>query len=223
MPQSIVLLKRLEALRLSYGGVAAICKRRLLEQLRTRRFNSANAVLRYHEVLCWLAAYPDDSAILALVHAALTSFARRTDLARFRINLGNSGIAGTAIRYNFFWMMSRWLVEEMPQRLVLDWDSGDFEPRLRAVLPLLLGWNQAEAARRSAFPVRKLIDHVRGDESAAVFVLNAIGNLPGDTFTREHLHDALDPAYTLQPAAGFPSRTTAHHARAAGVSQGTTA
>lgn len=214
MPQSIVLLKRLEALRLSYGGVAATRKRRLLEQLRVRRFNSTKAVMRYHEVLCWLAAYPDDSAILALVRTELTAFARRADLARFRVDLVNSGIAGTAIHYKFFWMMARWLLEEMPQRLVLDWDGSDFEPRLRAVLPLMLGWNQAEAARRAAFALRTLIDHVRGTESDAVFVLNAIANLPGDTFTREHLHDAIDPAYTLQPAAGFPSRTTAHHQRA---------
>lgn len=214
MPSATLLLKRLEALRLAYGEPAAARKLALLGQLRQRRFKTAASLVRYHEALCWLVAYPDDAKLLAAARAELTRFAQRADLAQFRSELFNSGIAGTVTYCNFFWMMSHWLAREFPDRLKLDWVGTDFETRLRSALPLLPGWGQAEAAKRSDLPVRKVLDRLRGDAPDAVWLVKAIGKLPGSTFTHEQLHDSIDPAYALAPGPAFPSRTAAQHPRA---------
>ena len=205
-------LRRLEALRLEYGAGAR--KREILAQLRGARFGSPAMLTRYHEILCFLAAYPDDARLLAAVRRELRAFSRRPDLARWRAALADSGIAGTATHYNFFWMMARWLAVRFPRRLCIDWSAPGFESRLKAALPLLLPWHQAEAVKRSALPVRKLVERLRGDLPDAVFLARAIEGMAGDSFTREHVHDSIDAAFVLAPAPGVPSRTLACHAAA---------
>ena len=207
-------LRRIEALRLRYDPRMAVEKRALLALLKGARFGRADLLLRYHEALCFMAAYPDDARLLALVRRELAAFAHRPELARFGDELADSGVAGSATRYNYFWMMSRWLAERFPRRLALDWSRPEFVGRLGAALPLLLGWTEAEAVRRSPLDLRAILDGLRGAESDAVFVLRRIAQLPGDDRTREHFHDAIDSAYVLAPAPGFPSRTLARHAAA---------
>lgn len=207
-------LRRLEALRLAYGAEAAARKATLLGKLTGRHCASAASLVRYHEILCWMAAYPDDRRLLDRVMGELRRFALRADLARFRDALGDSGIAGTTTRYPFFWMMARWLAVRHPRRLRLDWDRAEFDARLRAALPLLLPGLVAEAVKRSPRQGQALIDRLRGPDSDAVFIARSIERLPGDTFTREHLHDSIDAAYVLAPGMAGPSRTLAWHGAA---------
>ena len=205
------LLRRLEALRLDHGAASADAKRATLAGLAGARFGNADLVLRYHEILCTMAAYPDDRVLLAAVRRELRGFARRADLARFRDQLADSGIAGTATGYNFFWMMGRYLAARFPRRYRINWDAPEFELRLKAALPLLLPWHEAEATKRSALPSRAIIERLRGRLSDAVFLTQAIERIAGDNFVREHVHDSIDCAYILSPGAGFPSRTHAQH------------
>ena len=208
-------LARLEGLRLEYGALAARRKLVLLEQLAPLTFARADLLARYHEALCFCAAYPDHPQLLKVVRRALAGFSARSDLARFRDALADSGIAGTATHYNYFWMMARWLVERLPRRLALDWTMPAFSARLAAGLPLLLPCLEAEAVRRSPLEPQALIDRLRGRETDARFLLRRIAGMAGDDFTREHFHDAIDSAYVVMPGPGFPSRTLACHGRAA--------
>lgn len=207
-------LRQLEALRLEFGAGAAARKLTVLALLAPLRFSRADQLLRYHEALCFMAAYPDNPRLLGAVRRALAEFPRRTDLARLKDALASSGIAGTPTHYNFFWMMSRWLAGRFPHRLVLDWEVKESAPRLAAALPVLLPWLKAEAVKRSSLDLRVLIERLRGGQTDAAFLLRAIAALPGDDFTREHFHDAIDSAYTLGAAPGFPSRTLARHTNA---------
>ena len=111
-------------------------------------------------------------------------------------------------------MMARWLAPRFPRRLRIDWSAPGFESRLNAAMPLLLPWHQAEAVRRSALPVRTLVDRLRGDVTDAAFLAQAVEGIAGDSFTREHIFDSIDAAFVLVPAHGFPSRTLACHAAA---------
>ena len=207
-------LRRLEALRLQYGGDAGTRKRELLAQLRGASFGSAATLTRYHEILCFIAAYPDDARLLAAVRRESRAFSRRPDLARWRAALADSGMAGTATHYNYFWMKARWLALRFPRRFRVNWSVPEFEARLKAALPLLLPWHQAEAVKRSALPLRVIVDRLRGNLTDAAFLAQAIEGMAGDSFAREHIHDSIDAAFVLQPGHGFPSRTLAWHAAA---------
>src|SRR5687768_12206517 len=92
------LLRSLEQTKAAFGGNAPAQKLALLEALDRARMPTAATVLRLHEALCFLRAYPDDQAVLDQVAAMLQHFDRRRDLRAHRRALADSGIAGTAIR-----------------------------------------------------------------------------------------------------------------------------
>jgi hypothetical protein len=202
-------LRRLEKIHREYGDARSAEKVALVRALDRAHLPSARAVLRLHEILLYLRAFPDDPAVLHAVERALTRFGARRDLVRFRGALAGSGIAGAELRYRFFWPMARWLAGRWPERL--DY-ADELEPPLRAALPLLAGALEAEAIRRSERGTRSILDRLRGTRTAATWVVGRIGALPADEAVRESIHDAIDAPYVLAPERGAPSRTLAHRA-----------
>jgi hypothetical protein len=203
-------LARLHRMHRAFGGAAATEKRALIARIDRSRLRSAAQVLRFHEILLYLRTYPDDAMLLAETERALGRFSRRADLRRCRAALADTGIGGTAIHYRFFWAMARWLAMRWPDRLRYDpgrWD--DFEPRLRAALPLLSTWIEGEAIRRSEADTRAILDRLRGLTTGASYVVRRIGRLGGGSRVQESVHDGIDAAYVLHPGAGGPSRTEA--------------
>src|SRR5450755_1425063 len=73
-------LAALERRRLEFGPVVAEEKLALLKQLAHTRLGSARAVMRLHEALCFIRAYPHDAAVLAQVQTMLAALDRRSDL-----------------------------------------------------------------------------------------------------------------------------------------------
>src|SRR3990172_7011442 len=122
----------------SRGPASAEAKLALLMRLEHRRLRTARAVIRLHEILCFLRAYPDNARVLAQTERMLGNFHRRFDLRRHRAALSDSGIAGTAITYRFYWSTAHWLARRWPEWF--QFDRGDIEPaeRGRAGLPLLV-------------------------------------------------------------------------------------
>ena len=196
---SISALTRLEKLRLDFSPAAAPDKLRLIGILRKAQLPSASAVRRLHEILCWMRAYPDDESVLAAADAALRTFSARKDLRRFQAKLADTGIAGTAIHYHFFWPMALWLGSRWPALLHFDRDCGEGEDWLRSAWPVALPSLQAEAAKRSEESPFSILDSLRGSTSDAVFFVQGIDRTAGDTLARETLHDVLQPAYVLEP------------------------
>lgn len=154
-------------------------------------------------------AYPDDESVLAAADAALRTFSARKDLRRFQAKLADTGIAGTAIHYHFFWPMALWLGSRWPALLHFDRDCGEGEDWLRSAWPVALPALQAEAAKRSEESPFSILDSLRGSTSDAVFFVQGIDRTAGDTLARETLHDVLQPAYVLKPGDDSPSRTQA--------------
>ena len=205
-------LRLLEKVHREYGSGRAAEKAALIRAVGREILPSAGSVLKLHEILLYLRAFPDDRAVLHAVEGALGSFPRRRDVARFRRVLAGSGIAGTAVRYRFFWPMARWLAARWPERLDYAEDAfSEFEPRLRAALPVLAGGIAAEAIRRTERETAAILDRVRGKRTAATWVVDRIGALRASEEVRETIHDTIDATYVLAPGTRGPSRTLAHY------------
>ncbi len=191
-----------------FGPDAAPRKLVLLKALSQAHMINADAVLRLHETLCFMRAYPDDAAVQAQVASMLRRFDKRADLKEHRDALVDSGIAGTAIHYRFFHGQAQWLAQHWPAQLRLDRDDAEPEDRLaRALLPLLTP-TETQALVELKLPGFKALDLVRGPrETDAVFLLRLIAAMPGNDLTREAFSDALDAAYVLTPGPATPSRT----------------
>lgn len=209
------ILGALERSRDHYGAGCAEAKLALLRRLERAELRSARAVWRLHELLCFLRAYPDDAGLLAQVERMLARFAGRADLSRAREALTDTGIAGTAIRYRFFWSTLRWLARRWPERLAIDRSETEVADKLASALPLLLTWAEAAALKELEPPAFAAIDRLRArGESDAAFLARRIAAMPGDAFTREAFHDAIEPTYELNPGPDTPARTRAKHAAA---------
>lgn len=203
-------LSRLEALRTTYGGRAARTRLDLLRRLDATRLASAKHVERLHEALCFLRTYPDDQRVASRVMRMLTAFDRRADLRQFRDELADTGIAGTAIHYRFFWSTALWLARRWPDRLRLERDDADAAERLDKALPLVLPQVATEWYNAGTVPALPAIDRLRGPSTDATYLVTHLARMPGDGFTREAFADALDLPFVLSPGRGTPSRTLAH-------------
>lgn len=188
----------------------------LLTVLGRARLSTPRQLLRLHELLCYLDAYPDDRRVRARVRRMLRTFRERPDLHRHRRALAGSGIAGTDTPYRFFWPTAQWITENWPGALVLDRDDTQAVRDLLAVLPSLLDPLQAEWLVREhaqdLAPVDRLIPAGMTD---ADFVNSLIAAMPGDEFTREALGDRLDLSFVLRAGRATPERTTARFGREA--------
>ena len=213
-PESTVTttLRALERVRADYGGGAAATKLSLLHGLAARRLETAGQVVRLHEALCFLRAYPDDRRVLAQVERMLARFDRRRDLARHRARLASTGIAGTEIRFRFFAAMANWLARRWPRQLAVDWKQFDHRDELERLLPLLVHYGESPALDEYDFTLEEWLRKFRGPgETDATFLIRRFEALRMDGFAREALYDGLDVPMVLAPSRDGPSRTRARY------------
>lgn len=208
-------LRRLEALQAEFGPDRAEEKLALLDGLSRARTGSSAAVLRLHECLCFLRAYPDDARVLARVEELLDGFEHRPDLRAHAAQLENSGIAGTAIVYPFFTQMARWLAARWPDALRVAWDEFESQERLEGFLQELLLYGESPGLDEWSNPMREWCARLkRRDETDAAFLVRRFAALPVGATLSEWLYQEMGLTLSLAPRPGTPSRT---HARAAGL------
>jgi len=215
MRAAATLLDELERLRLEFGGDVAARKCELLDAFRRLQLRTAGQVLRLHDALCFMRAYPDAPEVLQRVEQMLAGFSCRRDLARHRRALADSGIAGTSIAFRFFWPQAQWLASRWGTKLTIVWRDFEGRDRLGNLLPLLTHFSETPALDELAYNTRQWVTRLKGpDESDASFVARRFTALPMDSFAREKLYDQLDPPLRLSPGPDTPSRTSAYMAPA---------
>jgi hypothetical protein len=137
------LLDRLDGWKRRFQPASAGQLERLLAQLATRRFTDPAALIRLHETLLFLRAYPLTPAVGRLADAILFSFAAR--IAPLEDDLGAfeepevSGIAGTSFAAVFSYEVARRLAALHPRNIeIACHDQIDkLGPVLARFLPLL--------------------------------------------------------------------------------------
>jgi hypothetical protein len=203
-------LRALERIAHEYGEGGAKQKLALLARLERANLTRPGDVLRLHEALCFLRAYPDDRAVLEIVERLLAAFAQRPDLRRHARALADSGIAGTVIHFRFFSPTAQWLARHWPDQLQVDWGEFSNDGDLGDLLPLLTHPSEQPGLDEFEFEVRDWVQRLKGsNETDAAFLLRRFAALEMDEFARETLYDKLDPPLALAPGAGTPARTSA--------------
>ncbi len=207
-------LAQLEKLRNRHDEQSKNEKLLLLTSLQNRRFTGAEQIERFHDLLCFFRAYPDNAEILSRVDQCLDTFSSRSDLHRYRNELASSGIAGTPIDYRFFYPMAVWLTKHWGEYLHIDWPEIDDPEKLMAIIPLLTSYGESAQFDDFEFSAREWLQRLKGqDETDAGFLIKRINTLYRNAFEREALHDNLNLAFRLMPGPDTPSMT---HARVLG-------
>ncbi|MEE8384913.1 MAG: hypothetical protein V3S01_03240, partial [Dehalococcoidia bacterium] len=211
--RATAILGELDRLKTEYGNTARQRKLALLRMLANRRLPRAKEVLRLHENLCFLRAYPDDAEVLAKVERMLAGFAGRGDLRRHRRQLVNTGISGTTIEFSFFTATAEWLARRWGKQLTIDWPEFERQDRLERLLPLLALYCETPGLDEYAFEVREWIQRMKGpDQTDAAFLMRRLGQLRMDSFTRETLFEDLEMPLRLSPGPDTPARTREKYA-----------
>src|SRR5450759_4579705 len=138
-------LSKLEASKLSYIAGTALRTEKLLASLRAVQFDSAEPLIRFHDVLLFLRAFPQsrkvallaDDLLTGIVHQVERLQASGADMELFD-DEAFSGIAGTTISDKFTYDVARWLVQRYPKQLTVEWNFAEQSRQMAATLPCLI-------------------------------------------------------------------------------------
>jgi hypothetical protein len=138
-------LDRLAGLMRRFEPGNSLRAQKLLAQLGRRRFPDAASLIRFHEILLFLRAYPHTPAIRRSSEELLASFHQRvTHLRASGATVSAfaeprvSGIAGTAFSAIWGYDIARYLAARYPSRVEIDWDGYEGEEQLVSVLKSFL-------------------------------------------------------------------------------------
>jgi hypothetical protein len=138
------LLDQLDELKSRFGSREHQSLERILSRLARLTLGDAETLIRLHETLLFLCAYPQSAPVRQLAEALLKSFAKRVDTLRdadAELDVLEhpevSGIAGMAVSDTFGYYIVRWLAKSRRQqdRLALDWEWFEDENRLAETWP----------------------------------------------------------------------------------------
>src|SRR5262249_17382371 len=131
------LLTRLEQTKHRFDEASAAVVVDLLSAISSVRFDDAGNLIRFHEALLFLRAYPHSSRVLSVVERNLHSFHRRVvllrnsnaDMTPFDY-IENSGIAGTTLSGTWSYGIVSFLRRRHARDAEVDWDRFDKQSRL---------------------------------------------------------------------------------------------
>jgi hypothetical protein len=207
----LTLLERLESWKARFGSADPAPLERLLESLSHRRFRTSAELIRLHETLLFLRAYPASRGVARLADAILHSFAKRIeqdcpDLTPFEES-EISGIDGTSLSAVFSYEVASHLAESHPRNLEIAWDRHDEADRLGPVLAEFLPMFREDWPVEAHVPFSDWIAAARGRHGSDLgWLLAQFDRLPVEPRERSALYELLQLPLTWR-VAGRTSRS----------------
>ncbi len=207
------LLAKLERAKRERPGAAGTV--RLLRSLRRRDFPDAESLIRFHDTLLFLRAYPHSRAVMRLSDAILSGFGSRVErLAASGGDLSDfdhpevSGIAGTTVTTDYSYDVVLWLKKQFGRRVTIDWEEHEATDRLRAAWPAFLPLLEEEALEDANVPyLDYLRKALRRGEDDLSWLLLRIDALPLTDSEKTEKYDALGLSVRWELGASRATRT----------------
>ncbi|MGO9086058.1 MAG: hypothetical protein ACLQBK_12590 [Candidatus Sulfotelmatobacter sp.] len=208
MPSTLnALLARLEGAKSHFGRGAAAETKQLLDQLSAHDFKEAPSLLRFHEALLFLRAFPQARQIVAQTEKLLNRFHERVERLRdFGADMSafddfdTSGIAGTTMQDALNFEAARWLVRRIPRHVEIAWDDywedSQAERALASTWPRLIPLLREDSDVEANIPWRRWLDSARGRENDLAWLIRRFERLPvsdrvNPDRERDELYDLL--------------------------------
>jgi len=159
------LLTQLEECRYRFGRGDGTRVVSLLTALNKQRFPDTKSLIRFHEALMFLRAFPQGPNVVRKTESLLNTFWKQVealrksgaDMSAFE-PLEVSGIAGTQMSDMLSFDVARWLVARLPGKVEIDWDEWDEGRVMGAILPRFLPLLEDDAFVEADTPWRKWIE-----------------------------------------------------------------
>src|ERR1035438_2900133 len=135
MPDNTLIrqLTELEASRYRFGHNQAASVVKLINQINTANISNPSLLIRFHETLLFLRAFPQAPSVLRAAERILNNFHKKVEaLTKAAADMDDfdtfefSGIAGTQMEDTLSFDVASWLVSRMPGEVEIAWDN--YEP-----------------------------------------------------------------------------------------------
>jgi hypothetical protein len=191
------LLTRLEQCRYRFGTGDGTRVVRLLSQLSRQYFADVPSLIRFHEALLFLRAFPHGSRVVRKSEKLLRSFAQRVeqlqqagaDMAQFD-PLEVSGIAGSSMEDALSFNVVRWLVRRLPGKVEVVWKDYDEERVLADIWPRFMPLLEEDGYVEANVPWRRWLATASRNKNAE-WLVRRFEQLPVPETGKSQLYDAL--------------------------------
>ena len=190
------MLDQLDELKTKFGPAEARRVEVLLRRLARQKFRDIDSLVRYHELLLFVRAYPHSAAIMKAAEQELSTFAKRVGwLAEQDVDVSpledpeNSGIAGTSVTDNFSFHIVRRLVQRYPSQTSIYWDWFEDENRLAATWPRFMPLLSEDASVEANVPYREWLKAARGSRTELAWLIDRFDELPLSDDAKAELYD----------------------------------
>ena len=193
------LLSQLENARYRFGSGEAAGILKTLNLLGAARFPDAKSLIRFHEALLFLRAFPQGPNVVRKTEQLLNGFHKRVEALRKSgadlsplDPLEVSGIAGTQMSDTISFDLARWLVRHMPGKVTIDWDNWEEGRAMGEILPRLLPLVEDDALVEADTPWRRWIEAAHGNRvGSAEWLILRFESLPLAPQAKAELYDSL--------------------------------
>jgi hypothetical protein len=193
------LLDQLDEAKREFGPGASKTPERILSRISRLRITDPEALIRFHEILLFISAYPQSARVRSLAESLLKNFNKRVEVLRTaEADLSPleppevSGIAGTSVTDTFSYPIVCWLVRCQPGRVRLDWDWFEDENRLAETWPRFMPLLEEDAFVEANVPYETWLRMARGRNARDVaWLVERFESLKISDRERAELYDSL--------------------------------
>lgn len=201
------ILDQLDKLKTQFGSADYHTIERTLSRMAQVEITDLDELVRFHEVLLFLRAYPGNTHVLRAAESLLKNYAKR--VARLReaeVDLSPietpevSGIAGTSVTDAFTFPIVRWLAKRHPRRITLAWDWFEDENRLSEAWPRLMPLLAEDALVEANVPYPQWLKAAKGRSGNDVdWLIRRFDLLKTSEKEKAELFDAQKLYFTWTP------------------------
>ncbi|HEX2268662.1 MAG TPA: hypothetical protein VHH35_03970 [Pyrinomonadaceae bacterium] len=191
------MLDQLDELKTEFGPKEAKKVESLLRRLSRHKFRDTDSLIRYHELLLFIRAYPHNAAVMRRAEEELRGFVKRVAWLRDRdVDVGVlehpevSGIAGTPVTDAFSFYIVRWLMQRYPAQTRIYWDWFEDENRLAATWPRFMPLLSEDAFVEANVPYRQWLDAARKGRPELAWLIDRFDELPLPDEAKAELYDS---------------------------------
>src|SRR6266536_2478325 len=193
------LLFELETSRYSFGRSQAARVAKLLRRLETARFPDPDPLIRFHEALMFLRAFPHCPAVLRKTESLLNNFWKRVDAVRksgvdmdaFDL-IEVSGIAGTTMEDTLSFDLANWLTRRLPGKVEIAWDHYDPGRELGTTGPRFMPLLEDDAYVEADTPWSRWLETAAGKKSSdPAWLVQRFADLPLPPVQKAELYESL--------------------------------
>ncbi|HKO98761.1 MAG TPA: hypothetical protein VJU86_17310 [Pyrinomonadaceae bacterium] len=191
------ILDQLDELKGRFDARSSRVVEKTIARLSRLKVSDADTLIRYHELLLFVRAYPQNASIVRIVETELTSFSERVSALRDEDadltameSPEVSGIAGTSVVDTFTYPIVSWLVKHQPGRVALDWDWFEDEYRLAASWPRFMPLLEEDASVEANVPYSEWLGAAAGGNKELSWLIKRFESLPRTEKEKAELYEA---------------------------------